>query len=204
MEAEFLVGRQLADRVRTICAEREVDCAVAFWGRDIRTALFPHWEGSGVRIVCDIAMGCNSQTALTKLGAPENPRLRVCDGLHAKVFISAAGAVVGSCNASLNGLGTAAVAPRNLEAGTFYPAGSQAWRDAKEWYADLFANGSLELDADQLARAPEVARDPGPRIGLEGGRSESLLDLGLRLVHSQKATAVASATPDRKLAASLS
>lgn len=177
MEAEFLVGRHLADRVRTICMEREVDCAVAFWGPTVRATLFPRWNEGGVRIVCDIAMGCNSQVALTNLGAPENARLRVHDGLHTKMYLSASGAVVGSCNASLNGLGRDSVDPRNLEVGTFLPAGSKAWRDAKKWFDDLFANGSVGLDARQLARAPAIARDPGPRIGPEGRRSGSLLDL---------------------------
>ena len=35
-------------------------------------------------------------------------------------------------------------------------------------------------------------------------KKDKIVFLGSRLIHSQKATAVASATPDRKLAASLS
>jgi hypothetical protein len=100
-----LVGDELANKIREICAADEVDCAVTFWSGSSRDELFPRWKKQKVRIICDISMGCNSKGSLEAYGAPKNPLLRVWDGLHAKVFVSSAGAVVGSANASFNGLG---------------------------------------------------------------------------------------------------
>jgi hypothetical protein len=70
--SEFLQGPELAKRIRRICSEDLVDCAVAFLGRGMRAELFPR-TNQVVRIVCDIAMGCTSQKALMEFGAPTGP-----------------------------------------------------------------------------------------------------------------------------------
>ena len=175
-DATFLAGEALSDRIRLICAEAKVDCAVAFWGADLRDDLFPRWkrQKATVRIICDIAMGCNLRIALKRYGAPGNTGLRVLDGLHAKVFISRAGAVVGSANASANGIGFADRPARNREAGTFFPANSEGWHQAVAFFAACLRR-SLPLDQRQLDRAPERATDPRPRIGASGKKTTSLL-----------------------------
>lgn len=171
---EFLTGQSLADRIRAVCSEDEVDCAVAFWSGAVRDDLFPHWETQRIRIVCDISMGCNSQGSLRAYGAPNNPQLRVHDGLHAKVFISSAGAVIGSANASRNGIGRSNLAPGNLEAGVFFDAASAGWDGAKKFFKELWDEPDNALGPDQLARAPDIACDPGRRIGPDGLRSSSI------------------------------
>lgn len=174
---EFLVGDALAERIREICSIDDVDCAVAFWGIQIRDDLFPNWEHQKIRIICDISMGCNSQAALKSLGAPSNTQLRVRDGLHSKVYISQRGAIVSSANASLNGIGLKNAKPKNLECGTFYPPKSQGWLDASDWFEDLFNEQSLALNQFQLDRAPLRTHDQGPRIGANGLKTNSVLDL---------------------------
>jgi len=75
-ECELLYGQALSDRVRLVCAEDEVDCAVAFLSTSVRDDLFPRWRKQTVRIVCDISMGCNSRSTLKAYGAPKNSNLR--------------------------------------------------------------------------------------------------------------------------------
>lgn len=173
---EFLTGRALADRIREVCTADEVDCAVAFWSGAVRDDLFPRWKTQKIRIICDISMGCNSKGSLRAYGAPDNPQLRVHDGLHAKVFISSAGAIIGSANASLNGIGRSNLAPGNLEAGVFFEAASGGWHGAKEFFKDLWDEPGNALGPDQLARAPEIAGDPGQRIGRDGLQSASIFE----------------------------
>lgn len=173
-DREFLHGPALSDRIRKVCAEDVVDCAVAFWGKDMRDDIFPRWGKQTVRIVCDISMGCNSKSTLQAYGAPENKRLRVRDGLHGKIYISNVGAVVTSANASLGGIGLSGTTARNIEAGIFLAPDTPAWRDAKALFAELWK--SPQIDEGQLARAPVYAFDPRPRISSDGHKDPSLLE----------------------------
>ncbi len=176
MTGTFLTGVQLADKIREICAADAVDCAVAFWSGTSRDEIFPRWREQKVRIICDISMGCNSQRSLEAYGAPDNKLLRVCDGLHAKIFISDAGAVVGSANASFNGLGRSGTAPGNLEAGVFFEVETDGWVAARAFFHAQWGRPAPIIDQDQLNRAPQIARDPGPAIGSAARRSDSIFE----------------------------
>lgn len=179
-KSEFLQGGDLAERVRRICSEDLVDCAVAFLGRGMRAELFPRSD-QVVRIVCDIAMGCTSQKALKEFGAPTGPNetgnfnLHVRDWIHTKVYLSAAGAVIGSPNLSAKALGVGGRAPGNLEAGTFHPAGSKAWEEAKAWFDDLFTS-SNEVRWHDVERASIYSSDPGRELDAADLADMSLLD----------------------------
>jgi hypothetical protein len=166
-DGEFIYGSDLSDRIRLVCAEGDVDAAVAFWGHKVREHLFPNWEERRIRIVCDISMGGNSQKSLKALGAPNNENLRVLDRLHAKVFWSPVGAVVCSANASANGIGSLGEPAGNLEAGVYYQPYSAGWHAAGKFVTEAFDHGSV-IDAEQLARAPVITGDPGVRIGPKG------------------------------------
>lgn len=174
-DGEFVCGQDLSDRIRLVCAEGDVDAAVAFWGHKIREHLFPNWEKRTIRIVCDISMGCNSQRSLRALGAPNNENLRVLDRLHAKVFWSSVGAVVGSANASNNGIGSVKEPAGNLEAGVYYEPNSAGWHAAGNFVRDAFDRAPV-IDTQQLARAPVITSDPGARIGPKGLLSQSIFE----------------------------
>jgi hypothetical protein len=174
-DGEFIYGSDLSDRIRLVCAEGDVDAAVAFWGHKVREHLFPNWEERRIRIVCDISMGGNSQKSLKALGAPNNENLRVLDRLHAKVFWSPVGAVVCSANASANGIGSLGEPAGNLEAGVYYQPYSAGWHAAGKFVTEAFDHGSV-IDAEQLARAPVITGDPGVRIGPKGLLSQSVFE----------------------------
>lgn len=171
---EILYGAALSERIRSICSRDYVDCAVAFLSGAVRDDLFPRWKKQTVRFVCDISMGCNSQSALKAFGAPKNDNLKVRDGLHAKIYISEVGAIVSSANASLNGVGLTDRPAGNLEAGVFFNPNTTGWFDAKKLFEQLWA--SPMIDTKQLDRAPKFTSDPGKRISQEGGRDVSLLN----------------------------
>ncbi|WP_271299186.1 phospholipase D family protein [Sphingomonas sp. CV7422] len=172
-DIELLHGQNLADRIRAICAEESVDCAVAFWSAAVRDDMFPRWKKQIVRIVCDISMGCNSRSTLKAYGAPNNENLKVYDGLHAKIYISTVGAVIASANASLNGIGLQGRSPANMEAGVFFKAETKGWHDAKKLFEELWR--SPVIDKRELARAPRVTSDPGKRISSLGPEDPSML-----------------------------
>lgn len=159
---EFLEGAALSERIRQVCGADDVDCAVAFWGIAIKEHLFPAESGGKKRIVCDISMQATSRQALRDLGAPGNINLKVHDGLHAKVYISDRGAVIGSANASGRGIGLVEGARGQLlEAGMFCPPGSRSWKMAASWFKTIFKEATV-IGAGELQRAPERSAELHP------------------------------------------
>jgi hypothetical protein len=148
----FLTGSDLTDATRRVLGGTGLRCAVAFWG--LGAAKFIGAAGGKVeeaKILCDISMGATNPEALVELNAPGNSNLRRHDGLHAKVYISVSGMVIGSPNATSNGLGFRE-APVLLEAGTFHQARSKEWHAAVAWFDGLHRSAK-PIDDAGLAEA---------------------------------------------------
>ena len=134
--AGFLTGAELAEAIRDVLSGADVRCAVAYWGGGIEKA-FPTSDGPpAARIICDVTRGGTSPKALVTMGAPRNKDLRHVPDLHAKVYISDLGAVVGSANASDNGIGFNA-APGLIEAGVLLRPDEESFAEAAEWFETL-------------------------------------------------------------------
>ena len=153
---EFLDGKDLADKIREVVTGDNVKCAVAFWGKDMAAELGvkPDWK-----FICDVKMGGTSADALRALGAPNNKNLRHIEYLHAKVYISSVGVVIGSANASFNALGLGSREPKLTEVGVFYEPMSKLWKKANEWFDDLLWDGA-EVDDKVIAEAERTYTPP--------------------------------------------
>lgn len=156
MAAEWLTGPALSKRIRTVVGAPNVRCAVAFWGSDAVEELFGTevLERNDVQIVCDLSMGATNPGTLEALGAPDNPRLRHMQGLHAKLYHSDAGMIVGSANASANGIGFMEEAAGLTEAAVFQEVDSAPWRAALKWFNGL-AKDASPISAKALDYAEE-------------------------------------------------
>lgn len=174
----FLGGSDVGAAIREVIAGGDLQCAVAFWGSGAVRSLFPDRRvPAGVRIVCDVSMGGTNPRELEELGAPRNTGLAHLPGLHAKVYISDRGVVIGSANASNNGIGFLTAAPLT-EAGTFHDVGSDVHRHAAEWFDDVWRRSTM-IGPDELDLAKDAWRRG--RAGAGSGLSRqplpgSLLD----------------------------
>ena len=143
---KVLSGPALAECIAKVCrGPGPHQLAVAFWGPLIPFTLFPGGF-NGVEVILDIAMGGTSKDALVALGVPANPSVFVQDGLHAKLYIGALGAVITSANASTNALGA------DLRGGRLEELG--VWLDAHE---DRAAYEEARAEFSRLKRSSEVA-----------------------------------------------
>ena len=61
-------------------------------------------SGKNVRIICDLLSGACNPVEIEKLKGLDGVRVRTRDRLHAKVWIGGNDVIVGSANASHNGL----------------------------------------------------------------------------------------------------
>jgi hypothetical protein len=179
MNGAFLTGGTLTDAVRRVLAGPHPRCAVAFWGSGVGSFLDPGDEHrNDLRVVCDLSMGGCHPHALRELGAPKNPSVRYHDGLHAKVYLSEAGVVIGSANASDNGLGFGAKGARLVEAATFHSADSATWTAAAEWFETIY-EGAAQVDEAALERARRLFRPRRQVQAAAPSRPGSLLDMVL-------------------------
>ena len=170
---ELLSGAQLAERVRTICQGAGVRLAVAFWGGGAASDLFASDTGARcARILCDVTLGRTQGKALRELGAPFNKRLRQVTALHAKLYLSDSGLMLGSPNASNPALGFAVKKPHHVELGVYHAPTSEISHAAHRWFDELY-RPATRVDDDALARARKSWQPPPPAIDV---RPSSLLD----------------------------
>jgi hypothetical protein len=148
--------KEIKDFLRTCSRAR---LAVAYWGEGaiVRLALDAlKRRRVDIEIICDLMSGaCNPVEIgkLVKLFGKE--RVRTKDGLHAKVWITDTGCVLGSSNVSANGLGHEADETRGLiEANLTFPTmPSVAMRAWESWYEAFARAGSMPIDDVMLKEA---------------------------------------------------
>ena len=150
---QFIHGPQLSKAIRSIVGEGEADLAVAFWGGSAIDLLGFPADCSRYRISCDAHSGACHPETLKNLIA-RGARLVDVPGVHAKVYLGASSVVVGSANASSNGLAEDLdVEAFGLEAGV--TTRDRATVDnARRWISGTFRKGR-PLTLDDL---PEIER----------------------------------------------
>ncbi len=136
----------------------DVACAVAFWGRGAEE-LLPSAQGQAPRVICNVTLGGTNPSTLQKLSSIHGDQLRHHVNLHAKVYISDKGLVVGSANASDNGIGLTGAKAALVEAGSFYEANTGPWRDALDWFNLAFASSPV-VDEKAIAIASRTWMPP--------------------------------------------
>lgn len=158
--AQFLDHKQVRNAVQAVAAGYNVRCAVAFWGDGALKAIFGSKKrASKARVICDLSMGGTNPEELALLGAPGNPRLKHLKGLHAKLYLSSAGMVVTSANASNRGIGF--IEPATLiECGTFHRPNTDSFRKGAEWFEMIWEKAD-KVDPEALTAASAAwARRP--------------------------------------------
>ena len=175
-DGSFLTGSELSAAIRYVLGGSDLRCAVAFWGKGSSDLVNRQSGTRDLRIVCDISMGGCHPDALRRFGAPDNADVRYHDGLHAKVYLSDRGVVVGSANASDNGIGFGFQGAILAEAGTFHTQASVAWTKASEWF-DTLHSDAWQVDEAALERAGRLFRPRRNPCAPVAGRAGSLLDI---------------------------
>jgi len=89
---------------RALAEADRASLAIAFWGAGAER-LFAGWQGRTLRIICNLSLGGTNPAAITLLRQLPGAEVRQLSDLHAKLVLTDHQLVVGSANASTNGLG---------------------------------------------------------------------------------------------------
>jgi|ERR1700730_16915251 hypothetical protein len=157
---EFLNHQMIKGKVRTLLsAQQKTKIAVAYWGSDALKLLGLNPKRTNLQVLCCLKGGSSDPDVIKRFGQ----KARQIDNLHAKVFWTPKGAVVGSANASANGLPEQEeFASKLIEAGVFIKDGSVLAKIG-QWFDGLYdpAN-SRPITSTDLANA---RRDRRTRMG---------------------------------------
>ena len=150
----FLTGPSILEQVQTVVGQGgDVVIAVAYWGDGaVEQTGIARRENGRTRILCDLFSGaCNPDeiAALLELGA----EVRTQRGMHAKVWTSGSHVIVGSANASMNGLGLEAdfSSVPNVEAAVQLRDSTIAG-EVRDWF-DRIWDQALPVNAEVLAES---------------------------------------------------
>jgi hypothetical protein len=101
---KYLDQTEVAKTIRKRLPQaRSAIFAVAYWGKDAGKQLGLTKGASGVRIICELSSG-GTNPAEIRLLLEAGLDVRQCDDLHAKVYLFDNAVIIGSSNASANGL----------------------------------------------------------------------------------------------------
>lgn len=160
----------------------EAKIAVAYWGIDaIRRLGLSNMNRSSIQVICDLRSGCCNPAELEKL--IKIAKVKRIDSFHAKVFWTPNGAIVGSANASSNGLceeGKDFFG--NIEACVFID-NKKILSDIRKWF-DIHWDSSKAINVDRneidLARCLWRSRRNYPRLQIDPSTILSKLDFDRR------------------------
>jgi hypothetical protein len=166
-------------------SNESADIAIAYWGSDALRLLKVNPGRKNIRVVCCLKGGKSDPDVISKF----KKRAKQHDKLHAKVIWTPRAAIVGSANASSNGLPQEELKATGLIEAGLYLEDRATLDDIQSWFQDLFlvrAKGieSSDLEEARLARllAPKAGGTPKTRSS-----KKSLLELAVvQTFHSTK------------------
>lgn len=173
---EFLDEREALEALRELFATAsEARLAVAFWGAGARERLGLDRPGLDLRIVCNLDSGACNPAEIGKFRTPFKAAVRSDPRLHGKVYWTPTAVLIGSSNASANGLAVEGAALAGwAEANVMIQdpaliARSRAWFDER-WAA------SYEISDLDLKKALKLWRQRSRSANLGARLSSSLVE----------------------------
>jgi hypothetical protein len=127
---EFLAGEKLTKAMRELCKQRPLKIAIAYWGKNALTLLELHSNRKDTRVLCCLKGGKSHPDVIKRFGN----RAKQIDNLHAKVIWSPQAAIVGSANASSNGLPEEEKSARGLVEAGIHVADKKTLKQIEKWF----------------------------------------------------------------------
>jgi len=153
--------------VKLLSDAKTIKIAVAYWGDGATQDLgFDKLSERNVSIICDLRSGgCNPAEVTRLQEALGERKVRMLDGLHAKVWLTEKAAIVGSSNASANGLGQEGWETSGLIEANYLIEDKIALKSIDKWFDGLKSKAIKENDLEiaKIQFRKNRQSRPGPR-----------------------------------------
>lgn len=121
------------EKIQQISHRKKIHYAVAFWGTGSVENLKIE-DTAGGKIICNIQSGCCNPDEIKKLMGIKGIEVRTDAKLHAKVYSSSDGALLGSSNASTNGLAMDGQLAKGWKEANLLVRNKQILAEIDEWF----------------------------------------------------------------------
>ncbi len=154
---KFLDGNNVKKEIKNLVGSGStLKIAVAYWGKGATKELgldkLP--TNSLVTVICDLMSGaCNPKEISCLRKHIGNDAVKQLDGLHAKVWLTENGAIIGSSNASANGLGFEGNETNTLIEANFFIKSQAALNAIDKWFDNLKPK---DISPSDLKRAEKL------------------------------------------------
>lgn len=157
----FLKGDELVANMQRLVSYSPAKIAIAYWGVDALRRLDKlDPNRTDLKIICCLSGGKSAPEIIEQFG----DRARQNDRLHAKVIWTPSGAIVGSANASSNGLPDEEKGIGGLiEAGAFVDDAANL-TVIESWFDDLYRHSQCIEESDLKAAREARRRQPKQTI----------------------------------------
>jgi hypothetical protein len=151
---QFLYGPSLTATVRKLCGKQtETKIAIAYWGHEAIKLMNVNPKKQNIKVICCLKGGKSDPEVIKRFGN----RARQNDRLHAKVMWTPDAAIVGSANASSNGLPEEEGSAVGLIEAGIYIEDTSVLRSIRQWFDNQYGNAKKVTLAD--LKAAKVERD---------------------------------------------
>jgi hypothetical protein len=162
---KFLDGNNVKKEIKNLVGSGStLKIAVAYWGKGATKELgldkLP--TNSLVTVICDLMSGaCNPKEISCLRKHIGNDAVKQLDGLHAKVWLTENGAIIGSSNASANGLGFEGNETKSLIEANLFITNQDTLKSIDTWFENLNHRKITDKDlkrAEKLWKRRRVGR----------------------------------------------
>lgn len=180
-EREFLTdGNEIVSQVRNFFEQATViKCAVAFWGNRAPFLLGLRGLNKPIRIICNLESGATNPTVIRELLDIPQLEIRSHELLHAKVYWTEQGAIIGSSNASSNGLSYEGYETNSWIEANISVTNPKILTHIENWFDELWKK-SNPVDLTQLRQIERLWRRRRNIRRIPGTKPNSSLLTALR------------------------
>ncbi len=151
---KFLAEDEILVAIGEVLERTETaDLAVAYWGRGAATEIGLDQSRAKVRVVCDLFSGACCPDEIKRLIGRLNTEVRCLAGLHAKVWLTPSQIIVGSANASANGLGFMGRELRGNQEACILTDDTYIINKSQQWFERIWSMSAIVDEKDlEIAR----------------------------------------------------
>lgn len=155
----------LSEIKRLFKSASKIKCAVAFWGKGA-SDLFSNSKAKSIEIVCNLMSGGTNPDEIETImdDIKKNGEVRMDNTLHAKVFWTDKGMVIGSANASANGLSLEGAEIEGWKEMSVLIEDQKLIKEAEKWFDKVFME-SKKIKKNDISDAKKIwKKQSGGRI----------------------------------------
>lgn len=130
----------------------DIFCAVAFWGKGSENLFKDIPDNTAVKLLCNLSCGGTNPYVIEDLMKNKNFEIRQNPKLHAKIYYTDNGCLIGSANASSNGLAFDGICFDGWTEGCVLITDTYSLITTRSWLCKLY-DESIKIDGNDLDNA---------------------------------------------------